>query len=564
MKRIFLALMVFLSTMGHLHAQSLEEINSLIDTLEFGKSTPVEKVNILNQLGYNYWVIDSQKSLEYGNQALSLALEQDYKSGIAMAQRVLGVAYWTQGHPKKALENLNDSQTVYLEIGDSEGATNALMNSGMVYADIEEYSKALEVYNKAIDTYTALNLTDRIATTFTKIGTVLMEQKQYPEAKEYLTNALKIHSENNFEYGQAEAHNRLGRLNLNLGQLELASYHLGRALELSTKIDDEDGLLSSTIQMGRLHRLRGEFPQAEEILIASYADANLKKLRKYKLSALRELKLLRKEEGNLREALILYDEFILLKDSIFNATKSKQIAALAFDNELRQKQQEIALLKENEQVQNLTNLLLSLGLIAISTIGFLMFRHQKVKNNKNKELIAQQKQLSQSKEALAKTELENAHLKEQELQNKLNFKNKELTSYTLNFVQKNQLLAQLEQQINELGKGGKDMEKKVLELKRTLKINTNMDRDWQDFRRFFEEVHSTFISRLNEKHPEVSSNDLKIAALVRLNLNVKESASILGISPESAKTARYRLRKKLELQPEQELLDYFLQLERDI
>nr|WP_299341023.1 tetratricopeptide repeat protein [Allomuricauda sp.] len=562
MKRALLFLLVSFLFLGNVLSQSLQEINELMNELEFGKNTPIEEVDILNKLGYAYWVVDSQKSLEFGEKALSLASEEKYDSGIAMAKRVLGVAFWTQGQPRKALENLNESRLLFEQLGDKEGAANALMNSGMVYADIEEYPKAMDIYNEAIESFSLLDLSGRIATTFTKIGTVLIEQKRLEEAKEYLANALKMHSENNFEYGQAEAHNRLGRLHLDLDEMELASYHLARATEISSKIDDDDGLLSSNIQMGRLYRLRGQFTEADRVLSKSYQQANNRQLRRYKLIALRELKLLRKDEGRLEEALELYSQFILLKDSIFNATKSKQIAALEFDNELDQKQKEIALLRENDKVKDLTNLLLSLGLIAISVIGFLMFRHQKLKNDKNKELMAQQQELMISQEELGKTELENAHLKEKELKQALDFKNRELTSYTLNFVQKNQLLTQLEQQIDEIQEEG-NASKKLAELKRTIRSNTNMDKDWQDFRRFFEEVHSTFISRLNDKHPEVSSSDLKIAALVRLNLNIKESASILGISPESAKTARYRLRKKIGLQPEQELLDYFLQLERE-
>ena len=78
---------------------------------------------------------------------------------------------------------------------------------------------------------------------------------------------------------------------------------------------------------------------------------------------------------------------------------------MEFDNELDQKQKEIALLRENEKVKDLTNLLLSLGLIAISIIGFLMFRHQKLKNDKNKELMAQQQELMSSQEELGKTDI---------------------------------------------------------------------------------------------------------------------------------------------------------------
>ncbi len=145
----------------------------------------------------------------------------------------------------------------------------------------------------------------------------------------------------------------------------------------------------------------------------------------------------------------------------------------------------------------------------------------------------------------------------------LQFKNKELTSYTLNFVQKNELLQQLQQKIAIAEEATPSAQSRLLtELHRDIKQHVNIDRDWEDFKRYFEEVHTGFYKKLKQKHPDLSPNDLKISSLTRLNLNIKETASILGISPESAKTARYRLRKKLNLTPDQEILDYFLELEQ--
>jgi len=80
----------------------------------------------------------------------------------------------------------------------------------------------------------------------------------------------------------------------------------------------------------------------------------------------------------------------------------------------------------------------------------------------------------------------------------------------------------------------------------------------------FEQVHQHFFTRLKEACPDLSSAELKLCALIRLNLNMKESATILGISPTSVKTARYRLRKKLNLSQEESILDYLLKIESGI
>ncbi|MEO1487641.1 MAG: tetratricopeptide repeat protein [Bacteroidota bacterium] len=555
-------LLLFLLLCGFSSSGQIPDtIENLKEQLESTSKNSTKYVDLLNDLGYQHWVLDSQISIIYGNQSLTIAKDLKYSLGIAKAHRILGVANWTLGKPKEALENLALSQQHYSNLGNQEGATDALMNSGMVYADIGEYDKALDIFHTSIDRFSQLDLKKRVATTFTKIGAVYLEQKDYNKAKKHLTDALNIHRDLDYAYGQGEAHNRLGRMYLDTDEIELATYHLGRAKALSESINDQDGILSTDIQFGRLCRLKQDFEMSERVLNNCYDKAKARNLDKYRLIILRELKLLKKETGHLNEALELYNRFILLKDSLFNTTKSKQIAALEFENERAQQNQQIELLQKDKKVSELTNLTLSVALFAIGLIGLLIFRQQKSKNNRSKEVVRQQQQLLESQQLLNQQSLENAKLKEQELIRELEFKNKELTSYTLNFVQKNQLLAALKNQIEALESDTAGFEQRKTQLLRILRQNINLEKDWEDFKRFFQEVHLDFFHNLKDKHPELNANDLKIASLVRLNLNIKESATILGISPESAKTARYRLRKKMGLEHDTVLLDYFLQME---
>lgn len=72
----------------------------------------------------------------------------------------------------------------------------------------------------------------------------------------------------------------------------------------------------------------------------------------------------------------------------------------------------------------------------------------------------------------------------------------------------------------------------------------------------FESINKNFYAKIKAAFPEVSANDLKICALIKLNLSIKEMAGILNISPDSVKTARYRLRKKLQLVTEENLAEF--------
>ena len=555
MKWLF-SIFILLFSSGVINAQLQKTIDSLQNQLQNTSKDSKEYVDLLNGLGYQYWVRDSKTSAEYGREAISISEKLNYTNGLAMANRILGVSYWTFGEPKQALERLKASQDLYESISDKEGEANALMNSGMVYADIGEYETALKIYEQSIERFRQLDLKRRIATTFTKIGSVLIQQNKLAEAKGYLTNALNMHSDDGYDYGVSEAHNRLGILSLMQNELELGEYHIQKSMEIVVSLNDEDGQLSNLIQLGKLHRLKKRFELSETTLLEALEKAKNKGLKKYRLRALKELKLLKRKQGQLEESLEYYDRFILLKDSIINTEKSKQIAALEFKNEIAEKETEIALLKETKKSRNILNLSLSIGLVLLSCIAIIMLRSQKQREKREIELL-------KSNEKLTQAELENSRLQRRELEKELEFRNKELTSYTLNFTQKNELFGELLEKIELLKTVTPSNQSKILlELKKKVKSHTNLDRDWEDFKRYFEEVHKGFYATLKEKHPDISANDLKICSLARLNLSIKETASVMGISPESAKTARYRLRKKLNLPPETELFDYLLELEQ--
>ena len=98
-------------------------------------------------------------------------------------------------------------------------------------------------------------------------------------------------------------------------------------------------------------------------------------------------------------------------------------------------------------------------------------------------------------------------------------------------------------------------------LNKIINKGLNHDKEWTDFNTSFESINKNFYTRLKQAYPDISPNDLKICALIKMNLSIKEMAGILNISPDSVKTARYRLRKKLQLNTEDNLTDFILNLQ---
>lgn len=524
------------------------------------KSKNVVKFSVdsLNNLGYSLWIREPAESVRLGNKAFSLAQNSSYSEGAAYAKRVSGVAHWALGEPRLALEDLYAALTLYNELNNINGEANSKLNIGMVYADIDEDSTALAYYNDAINQFSSLDLNGRIATAFTKIGSLQMKNGDYNDALNNFLNALKIHTQNDFEYGMAEAHNRLGRLYLERSNIEQADYHLRQSLILSRKIDDQDGTISSMIHYGRLQTFRQEYDIASVHLKWGLRESTNQKLNKYRLEALQGMAHLKKEINQPDSALFYYESYINLKDSVFNINKSKQIATLEFRNDLQKKEEELAYIKEKESYSKKIQWILFIGIWIILLLAIFLIKSLRQRNSNQKKIIAQERLINSK-------ELESQKSKHAELEQQLELKNKELTSYALNFVQKNDFLNSLQSKILEL-KTSLNLKdnKKLTELERLIKQRHSRDKDWEDFRYHFDQVYSSFFINLKAEFPNLSTNDLKVAALTRLNLSIKESSNILGISPESTKTARYRLRKKLNLNSEDDLFDFLLRYDNKI
>ena len=97
-------------------------------------------------------------------------------------------------------------------------------------------------------------------------------------------------------------------------------------------------------------------------------------------------------------------------------------------------------------------------------------------------------------------------------------------------------------------------------LRHMINGSARTDRDWENFNRHFDQVHQGFLGKLKATHPALTSNDLRLSAMLKLNLNSKEVAGIMNISPESVKKARHRLRKKLNLPEESDLHSFMMKL----
>lgn len=159
-----------------------------------------------------------------------------------------------------------------------------------------------------------------------------------------------------------------------------------------------------------------------------------------------------------------------------------------------------------------------------------------------------------------RSEEEIIQLKNAQLQTEIEFKNQELTSSAMNLIQKNKLLTTIKNSLKTLNATPLDSETstELNRLVRSIDKDLEGNEHWSAFADSFDQVHGKFITRLKESFPELTPQEVKFSAYIRMNLNTKEIANLLGISVRGVEIGRYRVRKKLGLSRQDNLTNFLL------
>lgn len=166
-----------------------------------------------------------------------------------------------------------------------------------------------------------------------------------------------------------------------------------------------------------------------------------------------------------------------------------------------------------------------------------------------------------------KREKELVKLRNEQLTLELKHKSGELADSTMNLVRKNDMLQAIDKQMEMLSEGVRREEpktvltKKINDIRCEIKSNMTEDDNWEKFQENFNLVYDNFMQKLRTQFPDLKKNDLKLCAYLRMGLSSKEMASLLNSSVRSIETARYRLRKKLELDSGENLTNFIQNLD---
>ncbi|MEM7036934.1 MAG: tetratricopeptide repeat protein [Bacteroidota bacterium] len=476
-------------------------------TLEIARQTDNDAAigAAFNNLGNYYVTIGKQETgLSNHMEALKYRRAANDSLGISRSLINIGIVQDELGRRKDARETYLQALKMKKLVKDRFGEGLVLHNLGILHAEAKEFEEAETYMRMALGIFQELDGVMMQAEVTTSMATMFYDRQDLETARNYVRKAFVLHDPVRSPASLSEAYMTLAAIENQEGQRDAALQNQRKGIEISL----EGGFLPM-VASGYL-TLSSYFEQAQQ------PDSAFRYLKKY-MELQREL-----QEG---ESLRLLEEM----QAIHQTSIKEHI--------IQSRNQEISLYKK-EQAFNifiivglLVALALSVGLVVAIVI-------------RNRTARALQVALADK----LKTDLQ---LREKELE----LKSKELVGLALQIAQKNELLIDLEKQLkattsSEATKG----------LERQIRSIVNNDKDWDEFSRLYEQVDESFYLKLNSAFSNLTVTDLRICALIRLRMSNKEIGRVMNISPDSVVKARYRIKKKMELDKEINLSRFIWEL----
>lgn len=456
---------------------------------------PEDYAELINRIGMTYWSLGiNDKALDYLQQYISL-LNPDNPKSQAIGYNNLGAIYKEIGNSSKALEYFRKAFDYYLIAGDSLDLPSPLTNIGGIFASRQLNDSALFYYNKSLIISDEMN--DRLQSAKTKHNIALI----YSDYKRYVESGLLLN-----EY-----------------------------LETSKELGYKEGIAQAELSLGNLARKQLLFTEAQSYFEDCIRDAGDISLSNVLMQAHKNLSEILEEGHNYQRSLIHYQQYMIVRDSIFNKEKTRTITELETRYETEKKEQEnILLLKDNELKDKTINILFvilaGIMVLVISTI-FLVILYRK--NVLTKHRLA---------------ESEAARLAE-----KVEFQNRELASNALALSRNLSFIKNLLIELKEITP---HVDTEGLQTVRSISRSIqHLDNDpaWEEFEMRFHQVHNKFYENLMQSFHSLTTNEVRLCALLKLGMNTKEISSVTFQSIRAIEAARLRLRKKLGLEGAEDL-----------
>ncbi len=479
------------------------------------------KVNAMIKLGNCYFrVSDYKKAMEFAQKAKELAEDLNYNKELARSLSLIGTVFNELGDYDNSAQYFFKGLKLFEKLEDKEGISSSLGDIGMDFYNQQDYKKALEYFTNSLSIAKKINSLSLIKRQYNNIAVVYGDLQKYDTAIVFLRKALEISIKLGDKLGQGTNIMNIGYSQMNTGSYNDALVSFQQSLDLFTKLNNRIHMAECYVNFGfcyyTANSVDESIPYFKKALLEGQNQGY------YRIIA-PAAKMLNQIYTAKKDTLNAY-KFVMLEnlagDSLFAFQKQKILSKLELQYVYEKKEFKRRL---DQQAQNTIMYIIILSLLSgLVILGLILSKHR-----------------LRSKFVL---------LEKEKIESELNIKDRELTVNLISLIKKNEMLSDMSNKLIQLELSAKGNETKDALTKISQELRNSTDNKMlNEFTLRFQEVHAGFYEKLLKAYPDLTQNELKLCAFLRLNMSTKDISELTGQQLASIDHARYRLRKKLNI-----------------
>jgi len=490
------------------------------------------KIRSMIKLSHYYFrSSDYRKAMDFAQKSLEMAEDLDYDKEMAASYSNIGTIYNELGDYDNSSEYFFKSLKLYEKLEDKDGICRSLGDIGMDFCNQGDYKKALEYFNNSLSIAKEINSLSSIKRQYNNIAVVYGDIQKYDTAIWFLRKALAISIKLGDKLGQGTNIMNIGYDQMNTGKYKEALLSFQQALDLFTQLNNRLHMAECYLNFGFCHYTDNQVD--ESIVYFKKALQEGQQNGYYRIispaaNMLNQIYTAKKDTLNAYRYVMLEK---LAGDSLFASQKQKILSKLELQYLYEKKEFKRQLA---QQARNNLMKIIIFGLVSSLVILGLLFSKNRLK----------------SKFIL---------LEKEKIESELNIKDRELTVNLISLIKKNEMLSDISNKLVQLERNAKSGEAKdaIIQISQEMRNSTD-NKMLNEFSQRFQEVHAGFYEKLLKAYPELTPNELKLCAFLRLNMSTKDISELTGQQLASIDQARYRLRKKLGISNSETNLVTFL------
>lgn len=446
----------------------------------------------------------------------------------------------------------------YCPLDDNKLLADIQMQMADIYCRLKDYNKAFEINDKAATLCKIHRDSAGLAGTYNTRGIIHYNLNEFKTAEQCFRNALQI----NRKIGNIKATAaNLNNMCLYEGDIDEKLSLINEAIIINQNLNATIALAENYNNMGKQYFFSGQYDKALSTLKKAKVAASSSHGKELICDNYEYFSWVYAAMKQYDKAYNCLLQLFHMSQELQNDKKLRNVEQELSAKKLMEQQRENELKEQAYEIDLLQRNVLVLSVVVIFCIAIAILLPHWYRRRKNLQLVEARYRLEQSEHELAQLKVEQQAQALHSIQDELNNSRQEVTSFAMFLRSRNELLDRIREQI----KKGYRMDTALLptHLKRVNSFINQCQGSTEETSGMLmniEEKNTDFLKRLLAKHPHLTQGEKYLSTLLRVNLSTKEISLMTGTIPKTINMNRYRLRKALQLQPEEDLTEYLQQI----